>query len=349
MVVRDPETLSAELLTDILQDRDFLADGHVESVSVSRNVFSGAIGELSRLEVTYSSPGTLPQTLLIKITKEGLHSEHLDRGRREVEFYASTIGSSLAIPICLDAQVDPESGHSHVIIEDLSGSHVQTTPPLAPSLEHCRSIVECLAGIHAHWWQSPDLGVRLGKPFDQDEAESILQRFHRTFPEFMDYIGPSLLPEQRSMYDKISRSNIVPRRHRRIASGEHLTVVHGDAHIGNFLLPRKTGRAVAIDWHNWDLSIGAGDLAFLIAHKWQSKRRSEHEMLLLRHYHEELMRLGINDYDWDRFWNDYRESVILSTMISVGQFRRKQHPALIWHGLECSSAAYHDLGCEELM
>ena len=57
----------------------------------------------------------------------------------------------------------------------------------------------------------------------------------------------------------------------------------------------------------------------------------------------------IRNYSWNRFWDDYRESVILATLISVGQFRRKQHPALIWHGLECSSTAFHDLNCEELL
>ncbi len=349
MVVRKPEQVSPQWLTEILRNRGLLVDGHVVSVTSTPSVFSGAIADLSRLDLSYSVPTDLPGSLLVKITKEGLHPEHLDRGRREVEFYSSTIGSSLAIPICIDAQWDPESGHSHVVIEDLSASHVQTTPPIAPSRDHCRGIVECLAEIHAHYWQSPELDVRLGQPFDRDRAESILERFHDTYPEFMDFIGPSLLPEQRSMYEKIVASDIVQRRHDRIASAEHLTVVHGDAHIGNFMLPKQPGRVMAIDWHNWDLSLGASDLAFFIAHKWHAWRRSQHELPLLHHYHECLAESGVSEYRWSRFWQDYRESVILATMISVGQFRRKQSPALIWHGLECSSAAYHDLGCEELL
>ncbi len=106
---------------------------------------------------------------------------------------------------------------------------------------------------------------------------------------------------------------------------------------------------MAIDWHNWDLSLGASDLAFLIAHKWQARRRSEHELALLRHYYDHIGESGVKDYSWGSLWTDYRESVILATLISIGKFRRKQHPALIWQGLECSSAAYHDLGCEELL
>ena len=350
VVVRDPERVSADWLTDVLRSNGVLTEGRVDAVRISPAVFSGAIAELSRLEVTYSSPATgLPSRLLIKITKEELHPEHLDRGRIEVEFYRATLGSSLAIPGCFDAQVDPESGHSHLLIEDLSKSHVLTTPPLAPSIEHCRSIGECLAGIHAHFWQSPDLGVRIGQAFDQEQADAILERFYLTFRDFIDFIGPSLLPEQRSLYDKIVASDIVCRRHRRLESRECVTVVHGDAHIGNFMLPRQMGRAVAVDWHNWDLSLGAGDLAFFIAHKWSPRRRAANELPLLRHYHDALLQLGVGDYSWDRFWLDYRESVILATMISIGQFRRKQHPALIWHGLECSSSAYQDLGCEELL
>ena len=39
----------------------------------------------------------------------------------------------------------------------------------------------------------------------------------------------------------------------------------------------------------------------------------------------------------------------LMILVPIGQFRRRQHHAVIWSGLENSSAAYQDLRCAELL
>ena len=191
MIVRIPENLSAEKLTNMLHARGLLADGHVVSVTVSPRVFSGAIAELSRLRVSYSSPCALPDTLLIKITKEDLHSEHLDRGRREVEFYTATLGASLAIPVCLDARIDQESGHSHVIIEDLSGSHVQTT---RRSLPHWSTVDPSSSA----WPESMHTGGRV-----QTSASDLASRSIRTKPN--QFCSGSIEPSLRSWITSVRR------------------------------------------------------------------------------------------------------------------------------------------------
>jgi hypothetical protein len=104
-----------------------------------------------------------------------------------------------------------------------------------------------------------------------------------------------------------------------------------------------------IDWQLWEVNVATNDLAFLMAHKWSPYRRAALERSLLQEYHERLTSHGVANYDWDTCWRDYRESVILMTLVPIGQFRRKQHPAVIWTGLENIMAAFQDLSCEELL
>lgn len=132
-------------------------------------------------------------------------------------------------------------------------------------------------------------------------------------------------------------------------SKRNLTIVHGDAHTGNFLLPADDGPVVLIDWQRWDINIATNDLAFLMACQWTPPRRAALERELVEHYYRCLVENGVTDYSWPNCWRDYRESVILSTLIPIGQFRRQQHPSTYWFGAEFSTAAFVDLCCGELL
>jgi hypothetical protein len=351
MTIRQCSEITTEWLGSVLHDSGHLKSGSVEGVGVTPDAFSGNVAHLASLTVTYSddAKGRLPTQLFLKVSKQDLHEEHLALGRKEVEFYTSTMSRGLSIPVCYDAVCDPETGHSHILMDDLSPTHFQLTPPIPPSPEHCGMVVDSLALIHG--WENPDLGVTIGQPFDPTKSDTVRQRLEATFPAFMDFLGSSLLPRQRKMYQKILQSNVLSRFDSRLRQIKNTTLVHGDAHVGNFMLPHdlESGQAVAIDWHLWEIFIGASDLAFFIAHKWSPARRGELEKPLLERYHRTLVGAGVAGYTWDDLWQDYRQSVILATLISIGQFRRKQHPGIVWNGLECSSAAYEDLGCEELL
>ena len=67
------------------------------------------------------------------------------------------------------------------------------------------------------------------------------------------------------------------------------------------------------------------------------------------HYYAQLLRHGVSAYSWDDCWNDYRASVIVMTLIPIGQFRRQMPAGVIWYGMEQSAAAFNDLPCAELL
>ena len=106
---------------------------------------------------------------------------------------------------------------------------------------------------------------------------------------------------------------------------------------------------ILIDWHRWSIDVPLYDLAFLIALHWSAERRAALERPLLRHYYEHLLRHGVTAYSWEDCWNDYRASVIVMTLIPIGQFRRQMPAGVIWYGMEQSVAAFNDLACAELL
>lgn len=355
MVVRNLGEATLKWLDGVLSAKGFVTPGSVKSVDASPRVYSGAVADLARLRVAYNrnSESDVPIDFLLKTTKEGLQEEVLGLGRKEVEFYraASELDVALNIPRCYDTQIDEETGHSHILMEDLSVSHFQLQQPLPPSHSDSCLVVDSLAQLHAQWWESSKLGVEFGHRFDQAAADKVRKRLKDSLPSFMDFFGSSLLSAQRKMYEQVMASDILTRRDARLDGLSRVSILHGDTNVGNFLFPRsdRSGRAMLIDWQFWGIDVPSNDLSFFIVLKWSSRRRAESEVPVLKRYYQALLERGVQGYSWDDLWRDYRESTILATLTPIGQHRRQLHPASVWAGVECASAAFEDLGCAELL
>ena len=355
MVFTDGSQVTPEWLTARLRAQGRLSRGEVAAIAVDAQAFNkGYLSNIARLRVTYSAEavGERPEALFLKMSKPGLHPELWARGRHEIEFYQRVAAESegLPVPRCYDAAWDSDAQVSHLLLDDLSATHFQRPLPLPPSREHCLQSVAGLAQLHARWWNDPRLGSEIGTRLTEAQAAQSLQRLHDSAPTFFDYLGDGLLPRQRQVYDRILASPFLSNRAQRLTGLRQVTVIHGDAHSGNCLLPRDEGQPVVlVDWHLWDVGIGALDLAFMIALHWPPSRRAWLERALLEHYYQALRGHGVTDYRWDDLWRDYRESVIIMTLIPIGQQRRGSPAGVIWFGTQDSLAAFEDLQCDELL
>jgi hypothetical protein len=56
------------------------------------------------------------------------------------------------IPRCYYAARDQQSGGFSIVLEDLSQTHFQTEYPLPPTIDLCEMALDCLAEVHAAWW-----------------------------------------------------------------------------------------------------------------------------------------------------------------------------------------------------
>lgn len=349
------EQVESDWLTSVLKAKGALEQGQVTQISCDDESYNkGFVSNIARLTLDYSedAAGMLPKQLFLKMSQPGVHVEYLNAGRHEIEFYRAMMRYAHQIPIatCYDAQYNEKRGASHLIMTDLSDTHFQRPLPIPPSNRHCEMIVDSLARLHAFWWMHPELGSTLGERLTKEQAANSLQRLEATLPQFFDYLGDALLPAQRARYEQVLGSTFMSRRTERLCDMEQVTLIHGDAHTGNLMLPHDTeqGQVVLIDWHLWQIDLAAIDLAFLMALHWNTTRRAALEMRLLRRYHEQLNAQGVN-YAWEALWQDYREAVVIMMLIPIGQFRRNSPPGVIWFGLQDSLAAFEDLHCAEIL
>ena len=315
-----------------------------------RATFASAVW---RLEVSYSleAPSGAPTRLFLKASNPALapgefDPEHLTR---EITFYrkiAPAMKAPFTIP-CYHVADDPETGACHILLQDVSQTHAAC---LAPSCSRqCELAVEALARLHAFWWDHPRLGKDIGRFPTQEERQQAWRNARESTVAFMAVLGDQLAPSWRATYENVLAA--LPSLYQRHATGRNLTLVHGDAHLGNFLFPKdaEAGMAYLLDWQFWHPTIGGTDLAFLMATEWEPATRRSMEGPLLRRYHEELLEQGVAAYSWDNCWNDYRLSVILvSIFIPVWQWALfRWSPNL--STLERSMTAFEELGCRELL
>jgi hypothetical protein len=362
-LIAGPEQVTPQWLTGVLEKRG-LNRGRVLSVQpVDRSLHVDPwFADLSFLRVRYSdsAPASAPRRLVLKVPKPDLSPAELEYGRREVLFYSAVASAMDDPPLarCYDAVYEPETGRSHILLEDLSETHSQPRPPLPPSKLHCELLVDSLARLHAHWWEHAweemDIGGLPGKdaslervlryPYTMSETANML-------PGFVDFLGDRLSLDRRRLYEQVLSSWPFPGLIERLEERWGLTLVHGDAHVWNFLYPLnpERDRVRIIDWHEWGMGLGTDDLAETVALWWYPERRARLEAHLLQRYHERLVEHGVQRYGWERCRDDYRLSVVKCLLAPVWMHAEGRAPAAWWPTLERVVLAFQDLGCVELL
>jgi hypothetical protein len=349
-----PEVAQAERLTEALRRSGALMDGRVSSVSVE-NSWSTVLSRITRLQLTYEhDEAQAPRTLILKTgLPERLGNETWDAGRQEVAFYTQ-VASTLSVPLvprCLEAAWEAETRAWHLLLEDLTNSHViATTWPLPPTFEQCQTIIRARARFQAQWWDNACLGVSVGSWADAEDGamERNLQRFADQLETFSDREGDRLPRERRNLFEQLIEAG--PRLNERYRSHRHMTIVQGDAHFWNCFLPKGGGGDVRLfDWDCWSVDIGSDDLAYMIAMHWYPDRRCRMERPLLDCYHASLVEHGVRGYDRRALDDDYRLSVLCQITTPIRQANAKIPPVIWWNNLERILMAVDDLGCRDLL
>lgn len=349
------DQITPDWLTHILRHSGHLPQGHVVSIATpdrSSNSEGPGFHSQNRMAIRYSSDASpkAPSRLYLKAQAGALHKS---AGGREVAFYHSAAAqmSYPPAPICFDAAHDPESGAYHLLLEDVSETH-QPVHPEEPVTEHDMGrMLEALARLHAHWWGHAQLGQSVGALPTPEAIRADFGQLAKIFPEYVTYLGDRLSVERRQIYEKVLErypEGLI----RRLAQRETLTLVHQDAHAGNFLLPRLAGKNVyLIDWQQWGVQVGLQDVAYLVALFWYPERRARLEQAAVKGYHARLQEYGVAGYDWPACWADYRRQVIGNLLVPLWAwtFQREHWGFHRWHQLEKAMLAFQDLNCEEFL
>jgi len=352
-LITEATQITPDWLMRVLGNKSVLDRGAVLAVHQEWSR-STLVSNIYRLRVSYSddAPRSSPSWLLLKTSRADLDPQTLSTlGRKEVTFY-NTLAATMVDPPtvrCYDAVYSPESGKSHILLDDLSETHFQPEWPLPPCQLYCEQAVDCLARVHAHWWEDPRLGNDIGQLLDAKAAEDAFQKTCQMVSRFLSFMGDRLSRERKKLIELALSS--LPKLWKRITEGKGLTIIHGDAHHWNFLYPHDSskGRIYIIDWQLWKIRPGTNDLAYMIALFWYPERRADLEKDLVKRYQDGLAANGLEGYTWDDCWHDYRLSVINHLFTPIWQWANNIPARIWWSNFEKIMLAFRELDCVELL
>ena len=91
-----------------------------------------------------------------------------------------------------------------------------------------------------------------------------------------------------------------------LARPEPFAVIHGDYRLDNLMFGDDADDVVAVDWQTLAVGPPTRDVAYFLGTSVQVDERREHERRLVAAYHAELVRRGVEGYDADQCFDDYR-------------------------------------------
>ncbi|HEY2256358.1 MAG TPA: phosphotransferase [Variovorax sp.] len=346
-----PPAAQAERLTDALRRSGALGAGQVRQVEVISSR-PQILSHITRLRLSYAGGDAGPSTLILKSGLPQLDAGGWAGGRHEVAFYAKVAPSMPAqlLPACHEALWNPETNGWHLILEDLSDSHlIATAWPLPPDIDACERIARARAHQHAVWWDHPELGRSIGEHADDRVLGWPLADFAAQYGRFAEQAGDILSTERRQLFERLIAA--APRLLHRKQSRRQLSLVHGDAHVWNVFLPRDdAANGVRLfDWDCWRIDVGAADLAYMMAMHWYPELRRRWERRLLDAYHAALLGHGVRDYSRADLEDDYRLCVLWHLSVPVRQAIIGIPPVIWWNNLGRILLAADDLDCGSLL
>lgn len=326
-MIETPEQATPAWVASVLRASGRLAHGSV--VEVERRTTGAFNSTVTHLHLTYApnSDRAAPRRLVLKLA---LTDEWARRaGAAEVAFYHAVGRRRLPmLARCVAAEHDAATGRALLLLDDLDLTHepAVTRRQLVdgrgvPDRNGLDAVVDALAGLHAAWWEqaAPDgvpeaAWLTAGSDFGRFAARSRahLDAFRRAAPGRLSEAAVELV--ERTVLGLPHRW--AQRLRHRGESRRHLTVVHGDCYLSNWLVPRagNDGPAVAVDFQQVHVDTPGEDLAFLVGTFWTPEQRARHEDRCLRRY---LERLGEPGYGWPDLLDDYRwglERMVVRTL-----------------------------------
>lgn len=283
-----------------------------------------------------------PATMVLKV----VHGA--GRGRGEMLFY-DRVAPSLASPslaTCHGTGTDAVSGLDWLLLEDLSRTHVVPSEPgLPPRPGDSERVVAALARVHAQAMRVQDWRAHAASGAERLRDVAWLQEHT---DRMLHRLGELASERTRFLYRRFI--DAVPALARRYDNPQGLTLVHGDAHVWNFMLPRAgTGHAKLLDWDAWVHGLGATDLAYMMALYWDREPHQRFRDRLLACYHRELEASGVTACTLGELQQDYRLAVLLHLRTPVTRYAYGIPTRIWWMQLMRVMQAVEDVGAEELL
>ena len=305
-----PESLggiTSEWLTAVLRASGLLETGTASVSGVQRvGADSGYASQVGRIRTGFDGCVTsLPDSMIVKLAASGTDvswSEFIaEKYARECAFYTRVWPDvGVRTPVCYFAAHEAETRRVVLLLEDLGTARFGDAES-SWSQDEAESIVDALAGLHAKWWNHPNLDSwRWLPPFGDGTAQ--LEKLPGRRSVFLDRYREVVSPDLRELTMRLGQQ--VADRLRRLSAPPR-TLLHGDLHLDNVAFPGgETGRPVLFDWQCVAKGLGVVDLALFITMGSPEHRRMG-EQKLIRRYHARLAAAGVTGYSLETLMDDY--------------------------------------------
>ncbi len=348
------EQATPKWLTDVLRGSGSLTSGQVLSLVVTR-VHTEQLHSVSYFfEATFAgdTPPDLPTRFFLKLPRkpDGRDARRPSTGEREVRMYQALAQHEHRLPVipCYDAVYDAGERRYHLLLADLSATHDQPAWHLAVADSYVTRTVDCLARLHAFWWEHPQLNDGMGELPTKAEVATDIHQLQAQLPGFLDALGDRLSRDDQRVFEALLAGLSRLWEYRTATRGQ--TIVHGDAHFWNVLYPRdpQSLATCVMDWQTYHIGPGVLDLAYTLVLR-HPHRTPANERTLVRRYHEALLRLDVPDYSWETCWNDYRRMAAEQLLFPL-RWWAGNLPADFWGSfVDRALTGFRDLGCAEFL
>ena len=343
-----------------LERNGYLTSGSIQSVTQRPASFleDGAsfTAKMYELDIDYTpgATGARPRTALLKLADPGFWE--LGGGRNEVLFYqfALETGVPLQIPDCYGFEIDDAARRTALMLELVQGNFERLDWARGERVDHrlLKRMVETMAELHGAFW-----GVDVPQKFERSpnsrakiDFQIGLVDFYNTVEAFLRRANDFLGARERRAFERYA-GVFIDRLKDYLDEGRPQTIVHGDTHVWNFLIPTdEDGPPILLDWPGWDIDGATFDLAYGVVARANEAIVKHHEADIIAAYRARLARAGV-DYGDDDFWYDYRHAITYSlfTPIMLAQLVPGM-PDLAWQEtIAPIMAAMDKHGCWELL
>ena len=317
---RCAEELSTEWVSRALHDAGVAAGSDLVRADVSPTAAGfGAAGSYARVRLSYARPSPqAPPSLFAKFSsdKPSVRAHVHARGLywRDVHFYRDVAPLvSLRTPRCYHAAIDMESGHSLLLLEDMSGGRSGDVLT-GCSTADAELILRQAAALHARWWDSPQLAQWKWLPGYDTEPNPATDDYHGAWPLFRRKYA-ELIPDWAVETAEQALARVAGIR--RCLEACPPTFTHGDLGLDNVRFDLPDAPMALFDWQISMRGPGARDVSWFLVRSLPVEQRRCEEDHLVRVYHEALVDAGVSDYPLESLWRAIKLGALLALVLVI--------------------------------
>jgi hypothetical protein len=273
----------------------------------------GILGALHRLHLHCESG---PSSVVVKLSSPFPENRAFAAGytlyEKEVRFYNEAAQQvPVRTPHCWFAAIDDAREWSCIVMEDL-GDGRSPDQIAGVQLSEAEAVIDALAGLHATYWDRPELDAMRWLPrLDAPQFLAAQDNARDLFGVFEERYGAAVGDEHLRLVHRLLPH--IAHILRTWARSGPETIAHCDMRGDNliFLGPPNMSNLVVLDWQLSTRSRGAYDVGYFLVCSLTLRDRRAHEHELIERYVDALARHGVHGYTTQRCLADIREWMLI--------------------------------------